>query len=356
MARLWYATLESVKRAADVNDSALADALVRESLDAGMDAVHGLLKRQFAPILDTKYFPWPQDRYQRPNVLYLDRHEVYSVTALTVAVGDTNTVVPASDIHLGPAPHGPPYSEITLPDGAATVLQRGTDQARSISLQALYCGASSLDEVQAATTVSTLSGTSLTVSDVSRIETGSLIRVGTERLIVTARSWIDSGNLEPVTLTANANDTAIPVTSGSAFHVGEDILLDAEQMTITAIAGDTLVVKRARNGTALAAHTAVIEVYVQRALTVARGQLGSTQADQASTGLAVWLFQFPGLAVQLHRAETQVNMEQSRSAWARVSGGGETATEAVERGLARLRKDARRALGRKFRLPGDGGR
>lgn len=52
----------------------------------------------------------------------------------------------------------------------------------------------------------------------------------------------------------DASETGVDVTSGTAFNVGETILIDSEQMYVSAIATNTLTVTRGVNGTAAATH------------------------------------------------------------------------------------------------------
>lgn len=61
----------------------------------------------------------------------------------------------------------------------------------------------------------------------------------------------------------DASETGIDVTSGAAFSEGQTILVDAEQMYVTAIATNTLTVVRGANGTTAATHltAAPIDVY-----------------------------------------------------------------------------------------------
>lgn len=61
----------------------------------------------------------------------------------------------------------------------------------------------------------------------------------------------------------DASETAVDVTNGTAFEIGQTILVGSEQMYITAIATNTLTVERRANGTTAATHTtlAAIDVY-----------------------------------------------------------------------------------------------
>jgi hypothetical protein len=61
----------------------------------------------------------------------------------------------------------------------------------------------------------------------------------------------------------DTSETAVDVSSGTAFEVGQTIRVDTEQMYISAISTNTLTVTRAVNGTTAAAHSngAAISVY-----------------------------------------------------------------------------------------------
>lgn len=68
-------------------------------------------------------------------------------------------------------------------------------------------------------------------------------------------------------LAANINDSATTLTaSGAASKVfpGDTLVLDSEQMDVTAVSGDTVTVTRAINGTTAAAHTTADTLYVRR--------------------------------------------------------------------------------------------
>lgn len=61
----------------------------------------------------------------------------------------------------------------------------------------------------------------------------------------------------------DTSETGVDVSSGTAFKVGQTVLIDSEQMFISAIATNTLTVTRAVNGTTAATHAngAAIGVY-----------------------------------------------------------------------------------------------
>ncbi len=62
----------------------------------------------------------------------------------------------------------------------------------------------------------------------------------------------------------SATDTTLTVTDGSKFAVGQTILIDSEQLYITAISANNLTVTRGVNGTTAAAHANSTDIYIYR--------------------------------------------------------------------------------------------
>jgi hypothetical protein len=152
------------------------------------------------------------------------------------------------------------------------------------------------------------------VSDASLVGVGDTLLIGTEYMQVTARSWATSS--QTGTLTASAAAVTLAVSDGTAFNVGELLLLDSERVLIVDISGNNLTVKRAWDGTVLAAHTAAT-IYVNRTLTVTRATLGTTAAAHTS-GDAVSRHAPPNLVRQLTIAETVNALQQEGSAYQAV--------------------------------------
>lgn len=63
-----------------------------------------------------------------------------------------------------------------------------------------------------------------------------------------------SGTAVTVAEVLDASETGVDVSAGSALKVGQNILVDSEQMEITAISSNTLTVVRGINGTTAATH------------------------------------------------------------------------------------------------------
>jgi len=168
-------------------------------------------------------------------------------------------------------------------------------------------------------------------------------------MIVTAKSFLDTTqDLQTVSVTASAGDTTIGVTTGTTFFVGETILIDAEKMLIVDIASNNLIVKRAWDGSVLAAHSQNASIYAPRTLTVTRGALGTTAAAH-DTAAAITVWVVPGLVRQLAIAEAMTALQQEGSAYGRVVGSGDNQREASGKGLADLREQVYTRYGRKVR-------
>jgi hypothetical protein len=325
VATVLYASEEDVMTAMDVKTTR-SGAFIGGRLASASDTVEGQLFRRFYPEQATRLIPW-RGQCEVP----LDENEVITVNQVLV---DGLPLAEGTDYTLIRARTDDPYSKIRLADTVA---------GEVLEIVGLF--GYRISERNVADVVS-ITGSTLVVSDVSGIGTGALLRIGTERMTVTRRGWITSGNTNPVTLAdRNSDDT---LTLNATVHQGELILVGSERMLVVDVAGSTVVVDRAVDGTTLAAHTAVTAVYVQRQLTVDRAVLGSTPATPMA-GDDVLLFGFPPLVVEYTLAQCLVGIQQARSGYARTVGAGENEQEASGRGLADIRRDAIRAHQRKVR-------
>lgn len=332
MVPIWYASFTEVKRAADIPSSALYDARLIEAMDEGKDAVTGLCQRSFEPEIKTVQFPWPQDWTQDSRMLRLGKHHLISLT--TVVDGDGSTLN-NSNLRLikeGSASDAPPYSAVMNRNGWVSNMDFPD---LSVTITGLY--GYDLNERDAANTTGTLSGTTVDIDNSSGIDIGALIRIAAERLVVLGKGWILSSNSAPVTLDAEESSDRFTVTSGGAFNVGESVTIESEEMLITKIVGNQLIVQRATNGSAIAAHTAVTAVYVDRRLSVERAVLGTT-ATNTTAPADVMVHQFPGLVRQLHKAEVLNIIQQDAAAYGSRSGSGQGEIPMSERALERLRE------------------
>jgi hypothetical protein len=278
-----YATVEDVMDALDSRSTALDDRQIRRALDAATADVDNCVQRSpgvFRPTLATKYYDWPNMIGQTAAAwrLWLDGNDLISITSLVVA-GNT---IPTTDYQLEPAAYGPPYRRIEMRiDEDSSWTYAGTPQ-RAVAITGLW--GDSDTRASAGTLVGAVNSSTaaLVCSDASLIGTGDHLVIGTERLEVTAKTWATTSQvLGGAGLAATNATVAATVTTGSAYHVGELLLIDSERVLVTDIVSNVLTVKRAMDGSTLAAHTAGATIYARRGLTVTRAAQGSVAASHA---------------------------------------------------------------------------
>lgn len=320
MGVIWYATREDVKSTLDMKETARSDAQVDREIAAASRMVEGLCHRRFYPEQATKYFNWP-DQYAQPYRLWLDDSELLSVDTLTSG----GITIPSNVVLLEPNRTGPPYNRIELRIDSTSAFSGGNTPQRDITITGLWGYTTAETPVATVVDAMTSSTTSLHVTDASGIGVGQLLRIGAERLTVTGRQMADTGQTLQAPLTERQNDQAVHVSNGAAYTVGEVLLLDAERMLIVDIAGNTLIVRRAWDGSTLAAHTAPT-VYASRLLTVTRGVLGTTAAA-VNPGAQIYRWDPPADVRELVVAEAVIALLQGASGYARITGVGSGARE-----------------------------
>lgn len=344
MASVWYCTREAVKSATDSAETARNNAQLDRLIDASSRSIEQqMMHRKFYPTVATRRFAYPTE-YTNPNRrwrVWLDEHELISVTSIT----SFDTVIPSTDYFLEPVNDGPPYTHVEIDLDSTSYFGHGTTHQRELVIVGTFGACEDTAPAGAlAAAIATTTAPTCNVTDSALIGVGSLIKVDSERMIVTGRSMLTSGQTLQTALTASLANQTVVVTTGSAFFVGETILLDAERMLIEEIAGNNLIVRRAWDGSTLAAHTAPT-IYVPRTLTVERGALGTTAATHASAA-AVTVHTVPALINQLCIAEVITALQQESFAYGRVVGSGDGQREAEALGLEDLRERAYRAHGR----------
>lgn len=347
---IWYCTSEDVKSALDVVQTARNDRQIARAVEFGSRTAEGRLHRRFYPERATRRFDWPNYQRALPWRLWLESNEIISLE--TVVSGTTTIPTSAYFLRRSDDLDEPPYSLIELDLSQTSGWSVGGTHQRSIALTGLFGYADATDTAGTlAAAVSSASATTVDVTDSSVIGTGQLLKIESERLVVTGRSALTTGQTLQANLTATtaAAGVSVAVSSGTAFAVGEMILIDAERMLIVDIAGNNLIVRRAWDGSVLADHTAGATIYAPRRLTVQRGVLGSTAATHLiSTAVARQVF--PGPVVTLSIAEALTVLLQEGAGYARVAGSGDAMQEIFGRGLKDIRAEAEVAVGRQLRL------
>jgi hypothetical protein len=347
----WYCTRETVKALLDVKVTARSDAAVDRAIAAASRKVEGNLNRVFYPLLATRYFDWP-DQYARPWRLWLDASELVELYTLTAG----GTAIPNEDVNLEPNRTGPPYRRIELQISTSATYGGGQTPQREIAALGLWGFRNDESPAGTATAAASATASTLLVSDSSAIGVGQIVRAGAERLIVTEKRTVTTGQTLQVPITEKMKDQALHVSDGTAFTVGETLLLDSERMRIDDIAGNILTVERGFDGTTLAAHTGST-IYAPRSLTVTRGALGTT-ADAIANGAQLYRWEAPSGVEELTAAEAIVSLLQGSAGYARITGvgtaarqvgGGTTTKTSYGVGLDALREQVYNAYGRKAR-------
>lgn len=339
-----YATREEVAEALDVKLTARAHRQIDNAVEAASDEVDRLCHRVFWPVVDTREFDWPDRQSPTSWRLWLGPHELVTLTGLT-AGGQT---IDPGDVMLYPV-DGPPYTRIEIDLSSAAAFGAGNTHQQTIQVTGLFgYRADETDAGELAAAVDTTS-TTVTVTDATAVGVGDLIRADGERMLVTGRASLDTGQTLTADMAAQASAVTLTVADGSTLHVGETITVDAERMRVDDITGNSLTVRRAWDGSVLAAHAAGAHIYAPRALTVARGVGGTTPAPHDS-GTRLWRHVAPGPVRQLTRGLALFTVLSESAGWARTAGSGENEREVSGRGIAMLRRQVYDAYARKTRI------
>ncbi|MEV3857729.1 hypothetical protein AB0J38_25815 [Streptomyces sp. NPDC050095] len=344
---IWYATREDVKDALDAKETARANSKIDRAIGAATSSVEGLCHRRFYPEVASISWDWPNGQSARAWRLWLDDNELIELTTLTSG----GKVIAPADYFLrrSDSREEPPFTHIELDLASNAAFGGGPSTQRDVT--ALGLRGYRNDETTLWTHGGITSGaTTLTVDAATSaaVGVGSLLRLDAERVTVTARSMATTGQTLTAPVDAQMKTTTIPVGDGTAFAEGELILLDGERCKVDEIAGNTLIVRRAADGSTLAAHDAATPVYAPRSLRLRRGVLG-TMAAAHSGGGTVARWDPPALVHELCIAQAVTNLLQESAGYARTVGTGEGTREAAGRGLAAIRDDVYTAHGRKAR-------
>lgn len=342
----WYCSREEVKAALDVAETARSDARVDRAIGAASRLLEGpqQLNRRFYPLVATLVFDWPATRHDDGRLrLWFVEHELISVTSLVWG----GVTVPADDYGLEPRNDGPPYTRLEL-DADSTANHAFTQAHRAITLAGVWGYSATTAPAGTLAEVLDASEVAVDVSDSAAVGVGHVIAVESERMIVTGKSMLTTGQTLQTPLAAAVSADLVAVTNGAAYTVGETILLDSERMRIVDIAGNNLVVKRAFDGTTLAAHTGST-VFAPRTLTVERGALGTTAAGH-SNGTAISRHLVPDPVRDLAVAESLVQLVAEAGGYARVTGGTDNRQQLDASALAQLRARVMASYGRAAHL------
>lgn len=340
-----YCWREDVKNGLDVVATSRYDTQIDREIAASSRFIDKEMRRTFYPQLDTRTFDYLDHQYGLPWRLWLDSNELAAPPTQVLAAGvDITASVLARN---GRGDSSPPYTYLEVDLSTSAAFMAGSTYQRAISVLGPF--GFTLDE-QAAGTVSALTSTTqatATVSNGSLIGVGAIVRADTERMIITGRSMTDSGQTSQQVLPAANNAVTVQAVDGTAMNAGEVIMIDAEKMLIDEIAGNNLIVKRPWDGSVLAAHDAGATIHVNRGVTLARGQLGTTAATHtAATPIATHAPPPPIRTLAV--AETMARLGLERSGYSMAITRGEMTKVGV--GLPELWIQAKESYQRKIRV------
>jgi hypothetical protein len=342
-----YCTRSQVRNAQDVRDTALRNAMVDDSIQSAARSIEGALNRKFYPQDGTRYKDWPERSYPTPWRIWLDADELAGQPTAVTAGG---VAIPIGNIFAEPANLGPPFTRIEVNRGTSSAFSSSTTPQRAIAITGPFGFSADTDPAGSlAAAITDTTGTSVTVSDSSKVDAGNIIYADTERMLVTDTALVTSTQTQQGSgcSTTSASDNLLTVTDGTKFSVGETVTLDGESMFVYQIAGNILTVKRAWNGSVLATHSGAT-IFVPRLLTVQRGALGSTAATHLISA-AVKTHRWPALVNELAVAEAVNAILQKTSGYARTVGEGDNLRNASGAGLNDIRMRTMAAYGRKSR-------
>jgi hypothetical protein len=319
MPGLYYCTIEDVRDALESKASAHDERRIASAIEGATKDVDDVIQQHeghFRPIAETRYFEWPPEQTAHRWRLWLDGNALISISALTSG----GMTITAADYFLEPQAYGPPYDRIELDRGGSSSFDY-TDATpqRAVAVTGLWGQGDDREAAGALDGAINDSVTALTVTDGSKVGVGDHLIIGTERMIVTAKSWVDTSQNIGADLAASEAARTVAVSTGSEYTAGELLLIDSERMLILDVAGNNLTVQRAADGSVLAVHTTGADVYARRGCTVERGARGSTAASHLDT-VSVERHLVPGDVRELAIASAVTSLLSGRAGYAREYG------------------------------------
>jgi hypothetical protein len=345
---IWYTTREKVKESLDFKETARNNRQVDEAIESATQTCRGQLLRTYEPHIATHSFDWPNWSYSRAYRLWLDDKELITDQPVVQSGGVT---IPVASLVMYPT-DGPPYNRIELSLASSAAWGGGTTHQSSIVITGLYGYQDEQDDggLLAAAIVST-SATTLDMST-GQLQVGHLIKIDTERMNIVERTSLDTGQNALNVLPASVASDMVSVADASSFTTNETITIGSERMLVVDVVGNTLVVKRAWDGSTLAAHLENDDVYALRRYTVERGACGTTAATHL-IGATVTFWRVPGALQTLCRAEALNILLQDSGGWGRFRFRDRTSDRwtggEIGGDLSSLRDLTRTAIGRKAR-------
>jgi hypothetical protein len=323
MANPLYCTFGDVASATDIRAASYDTGRVMRAIDAASRSIENLTGgRHFYPYRATRYYAWPSRSQSGPSwVLRLDE---CILTLVSLTAGGTS--ISTDDVFLEPSRTGPPYTRIEIDTSTSAVFAAGDTSQRAIAIDGCW---GYTNDVTAASTLAedlTADETAVDVASSEGIGVGDTVKISSEYMLVTAKQMLDTGvdiatgggMSAAMSATSLACDTATGIPA-----VGETVLIGSERMLVVDAAGTTLTVRRAVDGSTLAAHDADASIYAPRTLVVERGALGTAAATHSASDVVSRLV-VPALVRDLAVAEAVVELGQESAGYASTMGSAET--------------------------------
>lgn len=338
---VFYCTREQFMSAGVITPSSQANRTVDRLLESKSRQIEESLGRSFFPYLQTRYYDFPTQFGQSTYRLYLNG-DLLEVVTLTIG-GE----VVASGYFLEPVNYATgydgaqdSYSRLEMDLSGSSSFSSGETTQRSIAIAGLWGYSNkSAPAGTLAVALSDTTGVTVILSDSAVAGVGDLIKIDSERMIITEKRLRDTGANLNGGLDSEDSDTLVTLDDATLVHEGEIITVDAEKMYIDSIAGNDCIVERAVQGSVLAAHSTAVSVYAPRTATVERGAAGTTAATHL-VSTAITRNVPPQLITDLCIAEAASTFYQEKAGYARTVGSGDGVMQVTGRGLADVRKAA----------------
>jgi hypothetical protein len=314
-----YCNRDDVRRALELKQAAYASAQIDRAILSATESVEGLTQRKFYPEDTTKKFDWPNFQYAPPWKVYLDHNELAAQPS-SVTTGSLTTLpqtIASGQYICHPINDGPPYNRIELRRDLTVAFGNNPTPQLDIFITGTFGYWTKTSPAGIAGAQQAIDATTLQVSDGSMISPGDIVVAGTERQLVVDEQYIDTSVTFSGLSSASASDRIVSVVDGTAFSVGEVLLVDTEWLLIENIVGNTLAVRRGWDGSLLAEHHAGT-IWARRQYTVLRAQLGTAAAIHNNAS-ALSVVAYPGLIRQLAIAEAVVWLTQEHGAYGGAS-------------------------------------
>lgn len=344
---VWYCNRESVKAALFEMETARSNAQVDAAIEQGARDVDGLLTySHIAPTLATMYFDYPSRTSRPPSWrLWLNEHPL--LTAQQVTTNNGATLLAPGTYYPEPA-NSPPYNRIEINLGGTASWSSASTHQRAIAVQGVWGLSNTRRSVGtlAGALGATESATASLTWTTARFGVGDVLFVDSEAMIIREKTMVDTGQNLAADLAADDAATTVSVPDGTAYAVEEVLLIGGERLYIVDIAGNTLVVKRAWDGSQLAGHTTGADIFALTGIELDRAQLGTTIAAHSSSA-AVYQWVPEGDISALNLGYAISTLLNQRSGYARaLSAASDTAVEVSGRSLAKLEADVDQHWGR----------